>query len=93
MLLSTLQIFQEPDFIAMTVTFLLVLTLLRYWTVISFLKPSMTVGQGFFPAIELPLNKEKETFPILLDSLIVWLSLLKRQHTFTDEDASISFSN
>lgn len=93
MLLSSLQMIQEPNFIAVTVTFLLLLTVLRYWTFFAFLKSSMIVSQKGLPSLALPLNKEKEPFPILFDAMINWLSLLKRQHTFTDEDASISWSN
>ncbi|HEM2290057.1 TPA: hypothetical protein U0300_002018, partial [Listeria monocytogenes] len=42
-MISILQILLEPEFISLTVTFLLMLTIFSYWSAITLLKPKMVL--------------------------------------------------
>ncbi len=92
-MISILQILLEPEFISLTVTFLLMLTIFSYWSAITLLKPKMVLPADatcLKPVKTLLRAHFVRTSP---NFIINWLAITKKCSAITDDEDSFSFSN
>lgn len=92
-MISILQILLEPEFISLTVTFLLMLTIFSYWSAITLLKPKMVL-----PADAICLKRSKLSLKARFhraspNFIINWLAVTMKCSAITDDEDSFSFSN
>ncbi|WP_099221011.1 hypothetical protein [Listeria costaricensis] len=83
-----LQMIAEPEYIAMTVTFLLMLSLFRFWPIIKALKPAMFHADVLFFS-RITLLNVKPKLIHLVNFILLWLVVTLKKSSFADEPDSL----
>ncbi|MHC5252478.1 hypothetical protein ACYRFS_00660 [Listeria kieliensis] len=88
------QMFSEPEFISISVTFLLTLAIFRFWPAIHFLKPAMTTHVRTIQIFHLPTGKLKINALQPLSFVVNWIVVaLKKTQPSDDETHCSSLSS
>ncbi|MBC1521067.1 hypothetical protein HB912_05290 [Listeria aquatica] len=88
------QMFSEPEFISISVTFLLTLAIFRFWPAIRFLKPTMTTHVRAIQVFHLPIGKVKINALQPLNFVVNWIVVaLKKTQPSDDETHCSSLSS
>ncbi|HAO5757737.1 TPA: hypothetical protein IP900_002091 [Listeria monocytogenes] len=88
-MISILQILLEPEFISLTVTFLLMLTIFSYWS----LKPKMVLPADAICLKQVKISLRAQIYVTSPNFVINWLAITRKCSAITDDEDSFSFSN
>ncbi|ADB68269.1 hypothetical protein EG888_01640 [Listeria monocytogenes] len=92
-MISILQILLEPEFISLTVTFLLMLTIFSYWSAITLLKPKMVLPADAICLKPVKISLRAHFYRTSPNFVINWLAITRKCSAITDDEDSFSFSN
>lgn len=92
-MISILQLLLEPEFISLTVTFLLMLTIFSYWSAITLLKPKMVLPADAICLKPVKITLRAHFYRSSPNFIINWLAINMKCSAITDDEDSFSFSN
>ncbi|MBC1445324.1 hypothetical protein HB805_02050 [Listeria welshimeri] len=92
-MISILQLLLEPEFISLTVTFLLMLTIFSYWSAITLLKPKMVLPADAICLKPVKITLRAHFYRFSPNFIINWLAITMKCSAITDDEDSFSFSN
>ncbi|MBC1979979.1 hypothetical protein HCA57_02240 [Listeria welshimeri] len=92
-MISILQLLLEPEFISLTVTFLLMLTIFSYWSAITLLKPKMVLPADAICLKPVKITLQAHSYRSSPNFIINWLAITMKCSSITDDEDSFSFSN
>ncbi|EIA7337632.1 hypothetical protein K7S70_002848, partial [Listeria monocytogenes] len=77
-MISILQILLEPEFISLTVTFLLMLTIFSYWSAITLLKPKMVLPADAICLKPVKISLRAHFYRTSPNFVINWLAITRK---------------
>jgi hypothetical protein len=89
------QMFSEPEYVSLTVTFLLMLALFRFWPVITLFKPKMLSRAEAVYISHLTTDSHKETVNEHISFVVNWIVATLKNSQSDDEEnhCSLFFDN
>ncbi len=84
------QMFSEPEYVSLTVTFLLMLALFRFWPVITLFKPKMLSRAEAVHVSHLTIDTQKEMVNEHVSFVVNWIVATLKKSQSDDEESHCS---